>query len=41
MEEDQIGRVVILVVPIPVMPFEVVLALDHLSADGALAVLLP
>jgi len=41
MEEDQVGLLVILVVAIPVMQFEVLLALDHLSADGALAVLLP
>jgi len=41
MEEDQISLMVILVVAIPVMQFEVLLALDHLSADGALAVLLP
>jgi hypothetical protein len=34
MEECQICPSVILVVPIPVRPFEVLLALDHLSADG-------
>jgi hypothetical protein len=41
MEEDQGGRLVMLVVAIPVRQFAVLLALDHLSADGALAVLLP
>jgi hypothetical protein len=40
MEEDQIGPSVILVVAIPVMQFEVLLALDHLSADGTQSCLL-
>jgi hypothetical protein len=35
MEEDQISQPVILVVAIPVMQFEILLALDHLSTDGA------
>jgi hypothetical protein len=40
MEEGQIHQPVILVVPIPVMPFEVLLPLDHLVADGTTPVLL-
>ncbi len=35
MEEHQIHQLVMLVVSIPVMQFEGLLALDHLSADGA------
>ena len=40
MAQEQISQPVILVVAIPVMPFEILLALDHLSADGATPVLL-
>ena len=40
MEEYQIRPSVILVVPIPVMQCEVLLALDHLSADGTKPLLL-
>ena len=40
MEEHQIRQSVILVMAIPVMQFEGLLALDHLSADGAEPVLL-
>jgi hypothetical protein len=40
MEEHDTHQSVMLVVLIPVMPFEVLLALDHLSADGAPPVLL-
>ena len=40
MEEDQVRRSIILVVAISVMQFEGLLALDHLSTDGALSVLL-
>jgi hypothetical protein len=40
MEEHDMHQSVMLVVLIPVMPFEVLLALDHLSADGAPPVLL-
>ena len=40
MEEDQIHRPVMLVVAIPVMQIEGLLALDHLSADGTQPVLL-
>jgi hypothetical protein len=40
MEEYQICPSVILVVAIPVMQFEVLLALDHLSADGTQSCLL-
>jgi hypothetical protein len=40
MEEHQIRQLVMLVMTIPVMQFEVLLALDHLSADGAPPVLL-
>jgi hypothetical protein len=40
MAEDQIRPLVMLVMTLPVMPFEGLLALDHLSADGAPPVLL-
>ena len=40
MEEDQINQPAILVVAIPVMQFEIRLALDHLSTDGTTPVLL-
>ena len=40
MEEYQIRPSVILVVAIPVMQFEVLLALDHLSTDGTKPLLL-
>jgi hypothetical protein len=40
MEEPQIRQPVMLMMAIPVMPFESLLALDHLSADGAEPMLL-
>src|SRR5262245_58678494 len=40
MEEHQIRQLVMLVMTIPVMQFESLLTLDHLSADGAEPVLL-
>jgi hypothetical protein len=39
MEEHQIRQPVMLMMAIPVMPFESLLALDHLSADGTEPVL--
>ncbi len=39
MEEHQIRQPVMLMMAIPVMPFESLLALDHRSADGTAPVL--